>query len=85
MARMRVLSDGDWELVEPFVPAPDGNRGRRFRDHRTVGDLRRVPDDAGRDAHLSGAVATALGEQTGKLFSEPTIEKLEVLASKPAA
>ncbi|HAY87732.1 MAG TPA: antibiotic biosynthesis monooxygenase, partial [Micrococcus luteus] len=24
----------------------------------------------------------ALGEQTGKLFSEPTIEKLDVLASK---
>ncbi|WP_366917774.1 antibiotic biosynthesis monooxygenase [uncultured Pseudokineococcus sp.] len=40
------------------------------------------PDGAGRDAHLSGAVATALGEQTGKLFSEPTIEKLDVLASK---
>ncbi|QYG10988.1 MULTISPECIES: putative quinol monooxygenase [unclassified Microbacterium] len=40
------------------------------------------PDDAGRDAHLSGPVATALGEQTGKLFSEPTIEKLDVLASK---
>ncbi|GMM96525.1 putative quinol monooxygenase [Microbacterium sp. MTN4-26] len=40
------------------------------------------PDDAGRDAHLSGAVSTALGEQTGKLFSEPTIEKLDVLGSK---
>ena len=40
------------------------------------------PDDAGRDAHLSGAVAAALGEQTGKLFSAPTIEKLDVLASK---
>lgn len=40
------------------------------------------PDDAGRDAHLSGPVAVALGEQTGALFSEPTIEKLEVLASK---
>ena len=40
------------------------------------------PDDAGRDAHLSGAVAAALGEQTGKLFSEPTIEKLDVLGSK---
>ena len=38
--------------------------------------------DGGRDAHLSGAVAKALGEQTGKLFSEPTIEKLDVLASK---
>ena len=40
------------------------------------------PDDAGRDAHLSGAVAAALGEQTGTLFSEPTIEKLDVLGSK---
>ncbi|WP_044493993.1 putative quinol monooxygenase [Nesterenkonia massiliensis] len=40
------------------------------------------PDDVGRDAHLSGAVAAALGEQTGKLFSEPTIEKLDVLGSK---
>ena len=40
------------------------------------------PDDAGRDAHLSGAVAAALGENTGKLFSEPTIEKLDVLGSK---
>ena len=39
-------------------------------------------DDAGRDAHLSGAVAAALGENTGKLFSEPTIEKLDVLGSK---
>lgn len=40
------------------------------------------PDDAGRDAHLSGPVAAALGEQTGALFSEPTIEKLDVLGSK---
>ena len=40
------------------------------------------PDDAGRDAHLSGPVAAALGENTGTLFSEPTIEKLDVLASK---
>ena len=40
------------------------------------------PDDAGRDAHLSGPVAEALGENAGTLFSEPTIEKLDVLASK---
>ncbi len=40
------------------------------------------PDDAGRDTHLSGPIAAALGEQTGSLFSEPTIEKLDVLASK---
>ncbi|GAB3258380.1 hypothetical protein Pve01_95240 [Planomonospora venezuelensis] len=40
------------------------------------------PDEAGRDTHLSGPVAAALGEQTGKLFSEPTIDKLDVRASK---
>jgi len=33
---MRVLSDADWEPVEPFMPTPDGKRGGRFRDHRTV-------------------------------------------------
>jgi quinol monooxygenase YgiN len=40
------------------------------------------PDDDGRDTHLSGPVAAALGEQTGTLFSEPTIEKLDISASK---
>lgn len=40
------------------------------------------PDEAGRDTHLSGPVATALGEQTGTLFSEPTIDKLDIQASK---
>ncbi|MBN7374602.1 putative quinol monooxygenase [Mycobacteroides abscessus] len=40
------------------------------------------PDDAGRDAHLSGPVAEALGDNAGTLFSEPTIDKLDVLASK---
>lgn len=40
------------------------------------------PNDAGRDAHLSGPVAVALGEQAGTLFSEPTIEKLDVVGSK---
>jgi quinol monooxygenase YgiN len=40
------------------------------------------PDDAGRDTHLSGPVAAALRQQTGALFSEPTIEKLDVRATK---
>ena len=43
------------------------------------------PDDAGRDAHLSGPIATALMEKAGELLSEPpTIEKVDVLASKLA-
>jgi quinol monooxygenase YgiN len=41
------------------------------------------PDDAGRDAHLDGKVAAALMEQAGELLSEaPSIEKIDVLASK---
>jgi quinol monooxygenase YgiN len=41
------------------------------------------PDDAGREAHLSGPVAKALMEQADVLFAEPPrIQKLDVLASK---
>src|SRR5690349_1130972 len=41
------------------------------------------PDDAARDAHLNGAVATALKEKTNELFTEaPNIQKIEVLAHK---
>ena len=41
------------------------------------------PDDAGRDAHLSGAVAKALMENAATLLSAPPkIQKLDVLAYK---
>lgn len=41
------------------------------------------PDDAGREAHLSGPVAKALMEQADALFAEPPrIQKLDVLAHK---
>jgi len=41
------------------------------------------PDEAGRDAHLSGAVAKALMANAAELLAEPPkIEKLEVLAAK---
>jgi quinol monooxygenase YgiN len=41
------------------------------------------PDDAGRQAHLTGPVARALMERVGSLFLEaPQIRKLSVLASK---
>src|SRR5262245_61901659 len=45
------------------------------------------PDDAGRDAHLSGAVAKALMENAPTLLSEPPkIQKIDVLSYKlPAA
>jgi quinol monooxygenase YgiN len=49
----------------------------------TFGIFDAFPDDAGRQAHLSGKVAAALMAQAGELFSEPpTIEKVDVLAVK---
>ncbi|GLB64903.1 hypothetical protein NCCP2495_27830 [Dietzia sp. NCCP-2495] len=41
--------------------------------------------DDGRQAHLSGEVAKALGEKTGELFGEPVIEQLDVVAEKQPA
>jgi hypothetical protein len=41
------------------------------------------PDDSGRQAHLNGAVGKALGEKTGELFEQPTVEPVDVLAEKP--
>ena len=45
------------------------------------------PDDAGRQAHLTGRIAAALMARAGELLSSPpVIEKLDTLASKlPAA
>lgn len=41
------------------------------------------PDDAGRDAHLNGAVASALMQRAAELLAEPPrIQRLDVLAEK---
>lgn len=40
------------------------------------------PDDEARDAHLAGGVGQALGPNTGVLFSEPQIEKIDIVADK---
>lgn len=40
------------------------------------------PDDDGRQADLSGEVAQALGENTGELFEQPTIEQVDIVAEK---
>jgi quinol monooxygenase YgiN len=51
----------------------------------TFGIFDVFPDDAGRDAHLSGPIATALMEKADELlFEPPTIEKVDVLANKLA-
>lgn len=48
----------------------------------TFGIFDAFPDESGREAHLSGDVAAALMENTGKLYEEPVIEKVDVIAAK---
>jgi quinol monooxygenase YgiN len=49
----------------------------------TFGIFDAFPDEAGRNAHLSGRVAAALKEKGSELFAQPpTIEKVEVVAAK---
>jgi quinol monooxygenase YgiN len=49
----------------------------------TFGIFDAFPDDAGRDAHLSGKVAEALMAKAPDLFDRPpNIEKVDVLAVK---
>ena len=49
----------------------------------TFGIFDVFPDDAGRQAHLSGRVAAALMQQAPELFAkDPEIHPVDVLASK---
>jgi quinol monooxygenase YgiN len=49
----------------------------------TFGIVDAFPDDAGRQAHLSGKVAAALMAKAPELFATPpAIEKVDVLAAK---
>jgi quinol monooxygenase YgiN len=49
----------------------------------TFGIFDTFPDDAGRQAHLTGRVAAALMAKAGDLLSQPpTIEKVDILAAK---
>lgn len=49
----------------------------------TFGIFDAFPDEAGRQAHLSGQVAAALMAKASELLAEPpTIEKVDVLAAK---
>ena len=49
----------------------------------TFGIFDTFPDDAGREAHLAGRVATALMAQGPDLLAKnPSIEKIQILAAK---
>jgi quinol monooxygenase YgiN len=50
---------------------------------RTFGIFDAFPDEAGRQAHLTGQVAAALMAKAGELLATPpSIEKVNVLAAK---
>jgi len=52
----------------------------------TFGIFDAFPDEAGRNAHLSGRVAAALGQRASELLAAPpTIERVDVLAAKLSA
>ncbi|STY68608.1 Uncharacterised protein [Micrococcus luteus] len=36
MSRFEILSDAQWELIAPMLPARTGRRGRPFADARTM-------------------------------------------------
>jgi quinol monooxygenase YgiN len=49
----------------------------------TFGIFDAFPDEAGRNAYLTGRVAAALGEHASTLLAQPpSIEKVDVLAAK---
>jgi quinol monooxygenase YgiN len=49
----------------------------------TFGIFDTFPDDAGRQAHLSGRVAAALMAQASELLAQPpSIEQVDILAAK---
>lgn len=51
----------------------------------TFGIFDTFEDEAGRDAHLSGPIATALMENAPIfLAKDPVIEKVDILAAKPS-
>lgn len=49
----------------------------------TFGIFDAFPDEAGREAHLGGRIAAALGEHASTLLAgAPVIERIDVLAAK---
>jgi quinol monooxygenase YgiN len=76
----RFLVDGlTLALEEPATTAWFGIR----LGPSTFGIFDAFPDEAGRQAHLTGRVAAALMANAGELLAEPpVIEKVDVLAAK---
>jgi quinol monooxygenase YgiN len=76
----KFLCDGQGLVAQE--PATIAWFGIRF-GQTTFAIFDAFPDDAGRDAHLSGKVAKALMEKAPELLAEPPkIEKADVLADR---
>ena len=55
----------------------------RGQDGSSFAIVDAFPDEAGRQAHLAGAVAAALTERAGELLATPPeIQQVDVLAAK---
>jgi quinol monooxygenase YgiN len=91
LVRLEARHDKD-EAVERFLtsalplvqdePATTAWFAIRFGRHE-YGIFDVFPDESGREAHLSGAVAKGLAERGDELFAEaPQIQKVDVLATK---
>ncbi|MEJ7653381.1 MAG: antibiotic biosynthesis monooxygenase [Chloroflexia bacterium] len=79
-AEVESFLDGGLSLVEQ---EPDTTAWFGVRlGPTTFGIFDVFPSESGREAHLSGRVAEALMANAGELFEPPTIEKLDVIASK---
>ena len=76
----RFLKDGlSLVMAEPATTAWYGMR----LGPSSFGIFDSFPDETGREAHLSGRVASALMARAGELFATPpSIERLDVLAEK---
>ena len=67
----------------PFLASKSEPQIANATQPSTFGIFDAFPDEAGRQAHLSGEVAAALMEKAGELFAQPpSIEKVDVLAAK---
>jgi hypothetical protein len=74
---------GEWQVAQP---GGDVVRAKWFAlkiGPSTFGIFDAFPNEAGREAHLSGPIAAALMAKGDELLAQaPTIERVEILAEK---
>lgn len=53
-----------------------------FSQSSTFGIFEVFPDEAGREAHMSGQYADELLAAGGKIFAKPTIKEVDLVSTK---